>query len=314
MFYRFDARCSCRKVWTGTMNWSLSEFLNLVEVRGRNWSFIDMGARTGFRLPHGEGIYFHVLLQGLVRLTTAADQVLECKAGDIAIVLSGEAHKIRNLHGRTATVMESLLHADSGDAPSQVKLGKGAVENRLLSGRAEAIWPAGLRTNRLPAVLSIKAAEAGIKLDHFVEHANQPGGCALLSSLARLLLVDAFRANRHCRAQVQLNLEDPIARAKVLIERYPFQPWKVETLAARVGMGRSNFATRFVTQFGKTPIEALTEERMKHAAGLLSHTNLKTAEVSERVGYRSEASFISRFRTHFGQTPGKWRRLRSSSP
>jgi transcriptional regulator GlxA family with amidase domain len=88
----------------------------------------------------------------------------------------------------------------------------------------------------------------------------------------------------------------------------------VESLAAKVGMGRSNFATRFVTQIGKTPIDALTEERMKHAAGLLSHTNLKTAEISERVGYRSEAAFISRFRAHFGKTPGKWRRLHPSVP
>ena len=91
---------------------------------------------------------------------------------------------------------------------------------------------------------------------------------------------------------------------------HPFQKWTVEILAKKVGMGRSNFAARFTAQTGKTPIDTLTEERMKHAAEFLAKTNLKIAEVSERVGYRSEAAFHNRFTSFFGVSPGKLRRQR----
>ena len=73
-------------------------------------------------------------------------------------------------------------------------------------------------------------------------------------------------------------------------------------------MGRSSFAARFVKELGRTPIKALTEERMKHAANFLKETDLKITEISERVGYRSEAAFIRRFTSHFGISPGKMRR------
>lgn len=290
------------------MHWSLSEYLDLLDLRARNWSLVTMSARSGFRVPHREAIFIHAFLEGKTRITTVAGQVLDCGAGDIAIVLTGEAHKVRNHHGRTAVVMDSLLGDTLGDVPLSVKLGHGPTENRILSGRAEVFWPSGMRPARLPAMLLLKEADAGIKLEHFVEQAAQPGGSGLLSGLAKLLLIGAFRTDPVCRAQVQLNLDDPIARAKVIIERYPFEPWKVDTLAARVGMGRSNFARRFTAQIGKAPIEVLAEERMNRAVTLLSTSNLKIAELSERIGYRSESAFIARFKDQFSMTPAKWRR------
>jgi transcriptional regulator GlxA family with amidase domain len=82
-------------------------------------------------------------------------------------------------------------------------------------------------------------------------------------------------------------------------------------------MGRSNFAARFVAEVGRTPIEVVTEERMKLAAKLLQESELKIAEISERSGYRSEAAFSRRFTAHFGTSPGKmrseWRRTQRDS-
>ena len=107
----------------------------------------------------------------------------------------------------------------------------------------------------------------------------------------------------------QWDLGDPIARAQVLIEKHPFQPWTVDALAKKVGMGRSNFAARFANEVGMTPIDSLTLVRMQVAEEFLRNTELKVAEISERIGYRSEGAFIRRFTTHFGITPGKFRRL-----
>jgi transcriptional regulator GlxA family with amidase domain len=73
-------------------------------------------------------------------------------------------------------------------------------------------------------------------------------------------------------------------------------------------MGRSNFASRFAKEIGRTPMEFMSEERMKHAALFLEKTDMKVAEIGARVGYRSEAAFIRRFTVRFGTTPGELRK------
>jgi AraC-like DNA-binding protein len=123
------------------------------------------------------------------------------------------------------------------------------------------------------------------------------------------MFVTAFRDHAQCRAAFQdFSLHDPISRARQYIQMHPFGPWTVEILARKVGMGRSNFASRFAGETGRTPMEYLSEERMKHAALFIEQTDMKVAEVGERVGYRSEAAFIRRFSTYFGFSPGELRR------
>jgi len=91
------------------------------------------------------------------------------------------------------------------------------------------------------------------------------------------------------------------------IDRHPASPWTVATLADKVGLGRSNFAARFVAVTGRTPMEMVAERRMQRAADLLQQGSLKISEVAVRVGYHSEAAFIRRFVEQFAITPGRMR-------
>lgn len=290
------------------MHWSLSEFLNLVEFRGQNWCFIDMGAKSGVGIAHSDAVLLHAVLEGAVRLTRTSGENEEFKAGDIVLVLSGDAHTIRNSNC-TSTHAVDLLNADGYvDAPPTVRLGEGLAEARMLSGRLKVRWPGGSRPRRLPPVLVVHAEELGIDIRKFSAEANGPGGSALLTQLASALFVSAFRREPRCRALFQWDLGDPITLAQLLIEKHPFQPWTVDALAKKVGMGRSNFAARFADEVGMTPIDSLTLVRMQVAEKFLRNTELKVAEISERIGYRSEGAFIRRFTAHFGMTPGKFRR------
>lgn len=290
------------------MHWSLSEFLNLIDLRGQTWCFVEMGARSGFHVPHGDAIFFHAVLEGSVRITSGTGQTIELNAGDIAIVVSGDAHTIRNHADSPTELIELLDRGDYVDIPPVVHVGQGYAASRLLSGKLKVRWPGASYPNRVPTILTVRSFETGIDLGKFTESASEEGAAALLTRLAMLLFVSAFRNHPRCRALFRWDLDDPIARAKMFIERHPFQPWTVEALGKKVGMGRSNFAARFTAQVGKTPIDVLTEERMKHAETFLRSTELKIGEVSERIGYRSEAAFIRRFTDHFGMPPGRFRR------
>ncbi len=290
------------------MHWSLSEFLNLVEFRGQNWCFIDIAAKSGVGIAHSDTVLMHAVLEGSIRLAHSSDENTELKAGDIMFVLSGDPHTIRNSNC-TSTQVVDLLNADGYvDEPPTVRVGEGLAESRVLSGRLKVRWPGGSRPRRLPATLVIPADELGIDIRKFSADANGPGASALLTRMASAFFVGAFRREPRCQALFRWDLGDPIARAQVLIEKHPFQPWTVDALAQKVGMGRSNFAARFVEEVGMTPIDTLTTKRMRVAEEFLRTTGLKVSEISERIGYRSEAAFIRRFTTHFGVTPGRFRR------
>ena len=286
--------------------WSLSEFLNLVELRSQSWCFIDLARTGGFRIPHSDMVLFYAALEGTARMVATEPGVVELRPGDIVMVLSGEAHSLRGEQGRATDVLEYLEYVD---IPSTITIGEGPRAARLLCGRMRVRWPGGQQPRSLPQVLSTTIDDSPVNFAAIDRLVDGSGASALLTQAANLVFITALRDHPQCEQIFNdSTLHDPIARARQFIETHPFQNWTVGSLASKVGMGRSNFAARFVEQIGRTPLDVLTEERMKHAAHFLERTELKVAEISERIGYRSEAAFSRRFTTHFGISPGKMRK------
>lgn len=291
------------------MVWSLSEFLALFEFRSQSWCFAGLGKKQGLRISHAEAAFFYAVMEGGIELTGVGRGTIPLKAGDIVIVLSGQAHALRPERGSVLHSISVLEKGEYLDAPQHLTLGARPVVAKLLCGRMKVRWPSGQRPRRSPEYLQMSMRNAVVDFDRLMVAADQPGGCAVLTRMATLLFSDSFRGHPQCRTLFNESAsDDPIARAVRYIEMHPFQKWTVEILARKVGMGRSNFAARFTAQTGKTPMDVLTEQRMRHAAEFLEKTDLKIAEVSERVGYRSEAAFHHRFTSFFGMSPGQLRR------
>jgi Cupin len=116
------------------MRWSLSEFLNLIELRGQGWCFVNMGARSGFCLLHSEDVLFHAVLEGTARITSGIGQTIGLKAGDIVIVLSGDAHAVRNHQGTSTEPIDLLNSSDSIDSLPVIPLGKGPPKAAYYAG------------------------------------------------------------------------------------------------------------------------------------------------------------------------------------
>lgn len=291
------------------MSWSIDEFLDLIDIQSLNWCFIDLTASSGFRIAHGDCIHIHAVLDGQVRLTGETGDPLDLVPGDVAIQITGNTHKIRCGPARTSRLVEQLATDFQGDQVLVAQIGQGRRAGRLLSGRLKVLWPSGFQPVRLPSTLLTHAPYIGLDLQKLSAAAMRAGAVGVLNRAAELLLVEAFRSHPYFRAQLRWNLQNPIARAQVLIEKHPFAPWSVKALADRVGMGRSNFAARFVAETGKTPIGALCDERMKYAEQFVRNTDLRIEEVGEKIGYRSEAAFVRQFTRHFHITPSKLRKL-----
>lgn len=290
------------------MRWTLSEFLNLVQLRSQCWCFVDLGPSGGFNIPHSDNILFYACLEGKVRLDGVPGGSLVLEPGRIAMLLNGNAHAIRARKGNATEVFEFLSQREYVDVPPSFTIAGGGSA-RMLCGCLMVRWPGGERPKMLPAVLYADSPSSRASLESLVNGAHKSGAAAVLTHAASLFFTASFRECAECEKIFNASTrQDPIKRARQFMETHPFEAWTVEILAAKVGMSRSNLAARFVEDTRKTPMEFLTGIRMEHAATLLKRTDMKIAAIGEYVGYRSEAAFSRRFSQHFGLSPGKLRR------
>ncbi len=112
---------------------------------------------------------------------------------------------------------------------------------------------------------------------------------------------------------------DPrVRRVEALLAADPAGPHTVATLAARVALSPSRLAHLFSAQTGRTPMQALRDARMHHAAQLLEATDLPVGSVAAASGFVSAFHFSRVFRERFGVPPGGYRQnsraVGSSSP
>lgn len=288
----------------------LSELLGELRLAGRTWCYGDFRHNAGCAVSPADAVFVHAVIHGSVRLACASGAMTRLEPGDVALVLSGEAHALRTAPGAPATSHELLRHEDEADVPATTVFGGGKTEGarvcaRVLSARLSAKWPRDVARSSLPPLL--RAGPGLLQSDAFAMAGMGAGSTALLTRIAEMLLVAALRADPGCRRILSSEKRDPVEAAMQLIVASPAHPWTVESLARAVGMGRSNFAAHFSSGVGKAPMEVVAQARMEHAALLLRQGRMKIAEISELAGYGSEAAFSRRFSRHFGITPSRMR-------
>ncbi|MBC9724853.1 helix-turn-helix domain-containing protein [Streptomyces sp. TRM68367] len=102
-------------------------------------------------------------------------------------------------------------------------------------------------------------------------------------------------------------LDARVRRAQELIAADPAAPHTVRSLAAEVALSPSRFAHLFTQQSGQSPMRALSEARLRHAARLLEGTGLPVERVAAASGFASPFHFNRIFRERYGMPPGAYR-------
>jgi AraC-like DNA-binding protein len=141
----------------------------------------------------------------------------------------------------------------------------------------------------------------------------QPGGEAVITRLADILVIQAIRAWLQTDPSARTGwlgaLQDPqIGRAITLIHRDPARDWTVASLAAELAMSRSAFAARFTELAGEPVMQYVTRWRMHLGLHALKDEGATVAVLADRLGYRSEAAFARAFKRVIGIPPGTVRK------
>ncbi|MFI7407135.1 helix-turn-helix domain-containing protein [Streptomyces sp. NPDC049627] len=125
-----------------------------------------------------------------------------------------------------------------------------------------------------------------------------------LCSLEEVVLLTAGTARA---PQPRPGVDARVRRAQALITADPAAPHSVRSLAGHVTLSPSRFAHLFTRQIGQSPMRALREARLRHAARLLESTDLSVERVAAASGFASPFHFNRVFRERYGMPPGAYR-------
>ena len=298
---------------------SLSDSLDLVRLRGVVYFRERFAAPWGMDMPASPVAQFHYVARGRCMLMTVdRDTPIPLNAGDIAVLMRGEAHALGDTptsHRIPGTDVlaahragDSLLDGDG--EPTVLVCGHFEFDQRYRHPMFEELpslihlsHPEPERRSWLDSIADAIMAETA---------AVGPGGDLVVNRLAEVLFVHVLR--RHI-AETDIGhghlaaLKDPrLIRALNELHASTDRALNLADLATAAGMSRSAFAERFRRVVGMTPMRYLTDWRMLRARALLEAGNVSIAEASARVGYASEAAFARAFKKQFGTPPGKVRR------
>ncbi|MBA2946121.1 helix-turn-helix domain-containing protein [Streptomyces himalayensis] len=127
-----------------------------------------------------------------------------------------------------------------------------------------------------------------------------------LCSLEEIVLIATATAG--ARADRRESGIDPrVRQAQELMDADPGAPHTVQSLAAEVALSPSRFAHLFTQHVGQSPMRALQQARLRHAARLLEATELPAERVAALSGFTSPFHFSRAFRQRYGSPPGAYR-------
>ncbi|MFF4621275.1 helix-turn-helix domain-containing protein [Nonomuraea jabiensis] len=104
--------------------------------------------------------------------------------------------------------------------------------------------------------------------------------------------------------------DERVRRALALIAAEPGAAHSVASLARAVALSPSRFAHLFAAETGRSPMRAVREARVRHAASLLEVTDLDVGQVAAASGFVSPFHFSRAFSREYGLPPRDYRARR----
>jgi AraC-like DNA-binding protein/mannose-6-phosphate isomerase-like protein (cupin superfamily) len=310
----------------------LGEALHFLRMSGAFYCKSEMSEPWGVELPLMDRcLSFHVVIEGRCRLEYADGStdtaLIDLTAGDLALVRDGVPHTLSSAEGVATPGILDLHHDYESERYAVLHHGGGGQSASLVCGAVRFDHPAAHRmTEFLPAVITIAGGSSAqtewirdtLRLMAVEARSLRPGGEAVLTRLADVLVIQAIRAWLQDRGAEHAGwlaaLQDQqIGHALTLIHREPARQWTVETLARETSMSRSAFAARFTDLVGEPAIAYIRRWRMNMALDHLRRDDVSIAWIAAEMGYESEASFSRAFKRVLGRTPGAERRSSSRS-
>jgi AraC-like DNA-binding protein len=297
---------------------ALSTILDATGLRSVVYSKVTLEAPWGLDIIKDENSQFWRLVNGSCTIGSPDGHIIEMAEGDLVFVPHGSAHWIADKATSLRIPSPQFVKARREGMPI---FNSGGEPTNLVAGHFEFDYqPLHPFLKDLPPIIHIRqyTTENQLLIKQitqlmFDELDNErPGSSVMLKCLSEIMFVNIIRAylEQALPGSGFLSaLNDPrISKALKLIQDSPQNNWTLESLASEVGMSRSVFFNQFKKLVHETPLDYLTNWRIRRAQKLLTTNSGNISEIAANVGYQSEAAFNRIFKSKTGQTPAVYRK------
>lgn len=300
----------------------LSDLLRTMKVESSVYYRAVLRGAFGLALPSCTGrVRYHLVLNGQLHIELPTEaSAAHLRAGDVFLVNRGVPHVLSDRPGRPLVPVEAAK-ARLGLVPGQIfEWGSGTVAATLACGEfsflGELFHPI---LEALPTLLhcSSQGAAADPDLARLLDTVDRETAAAAagwmavvdrLTAAVFVLVLRAWLAKQPKLLGVVQAVRDPlIGRSLSAMHREPARDWTLEDLARHAGMSRTRFAVTFKALIGVSPMRYLARWRIEFARSLMHDTDLSVADIADRVGYGSQATFTKAFRELVGMPPAAYR-------
>lgn len=114
------------------------------------------------------------------------------------------------------------------------------------------------------------------------------------------------------RSEQALRSFEAFERTVAYIEAHYHEPVTIPQLARLEGMSTSRFERHFKRTFQTTPIDYITQIRIRHASRLLVTTTTPIVEIALQCGFYDHSHFTRHFKKALGVSPLRYRKTHES--
>jgi AraC family transcriptional activator of mtrCDE len=261
---------------------------------------------------------YHLIVEGNAFLDVDGHEPIQLQAGDMLVLPRGHKH---SLYTSPTTEAAPLRHLSDTGVVSVVGNDSSGARTDILCGQFQFGTSAtSTLISALPDILLVRTAGrdelaslrtlVGMLRDETNE--PRPGAGAVVGHLASALfslLLRAWLEHAHSVPGLFALMAEPrLSSALHYMLDAPGTPWTNAQLALSCHVSRATFSRLFRNTAGATPGEVLMRIRMAQAANWLTNGKLSVGQISEAVGYQSEAAFNRAFKRCIGVGPGQYRR------
>lgn len=295
----------------------LDELLRTLDVRLHAFATCEVEAERRLVFGPMDAVIVHYVLSGSGVLAAARCDPVRVPSGAIVVVPAQVPHSISPAEEGAIDVLAGSSSLTMADGLMKIRTGDGPVALLTSCGSIDATYGGGfgLFENLVePLVEDVtRYPEISTALDLLVREVRsptiitQPLTEAIMKQCLLLLIRSHVEAQGEWVSFLSVLRDPRLARAVLAMLTRPGDAHTLADLANMCGKSRSAFAKRFAEIHERTPFEFLQHVRLKHAARLLSITDLPVKAIANTVGYDSRSHFSRAFRENFGADPSRFR-------
>lgn len=290
----------------------LSEIVSLLAPYAPEIKLAEASGPFQVERANLDRLFYCLVVTGEVRVSVNDASPIQLDESDFILIPEAQKAAISSIKPTTTGFIDKPQQRGQG----RVWIGDtgGDITTRLVIGHCSfECQDKDILLSLLPSTMVLRGEDEIAAITSLIKGevlAPKPAGETITDYLLRILLINAFRSGHLANGSPNLirGLEDKcIAKTLRAIHAKPAHPWSGESLAAKAGMSRTAFFSRFKNTVGIAPLSYLLKWRMAKAKSLLKEGKYSVISIALEVGYGSSSSFSSAFLRHEGVSPSAFR-------